>query len=267
MRTIAHISDLHFGRHDKAVAEALLASLREAKPHLIIVSGDLTQRARRGQFAAAGAFLERMPAPVLVVPGNHDVPLYNLARRFLDPLGRFRHFISIEERPFHLDDEIAVLGLNTARSSSLINGRISYAQAAAIRDIFARVAPGTFRILVLHHPLLSPPEIPWLSTVGRTELALEAMAEADIHLVLAGHRHRAYGGDLADHHLALRKSILVHHAGTAISTRRRAEANSYNLYRIESGLLSCTVQSWTGSGFQPRKHAAYGLQGGRWLLR
>src|SRR4051812_18248336 len=118
MRTIAHISDLHFGRVDPPVAEALVEDLRAVGPALVVVSGDFTQRARRDQFEAAAAFLKRLPMPQLVVPGNHDLPLYDVATRFVRPLRRYRRFISADMRPMFRDDELLVVGVNSARPLS-----------------------------------------------------------------------------------------------------------------------------------------------------
>src|SRR5690349_10081636 len=114
MRRIAHISDLHFGRHNPVVAQGLLAALAEAAPDLVAVTGDLTQRAHRHEFAAARAFLDRIGPPALVIPGNHDVPFYNLLERWLMPNTRFAAFIGPECCPRYVDGAIAVLGLNTA---------------------------------------------------------------------------------------------------------------------------------------------------------
>src|SRR2546421_621876 len=118
MRILAHISDLHFGTESSPVVEGLLADLLAARPHLLVVSGDLTQRARTDQFAAARAFLDRVPFPQLIVPGNHDIPLYDVGRRFLRPLHRYRRLITPELSPTFYDDELAVLGVNTARSAT-----------------------------------------------------------------------------------------------------------------------------------------------------
>jgi 3',5'-cyclic AMP phosphodiesterase CpdA len=114
MRRIAHLSDLHFGRTDPAVVEALVAELNADPPDLVAVSGDLTMRARRREYRAARAFLDRLRAPVLAVPGNHDITAHWLHERFLDPLGRWRRFIADEPEPVWADDELAVVGVNTA---------------------------------------------------------------------------------------------------------------------------------------------------------
>src|SRR5688572_25280089 len=114
MRVIAHISDLHFCRIEPAVVEALVADLNSNVPDLIAVSGDLTMRARSREYRAARAFFDRLRAPVLAVPGNHDITSYWLHERFLDPLGRWRRFIAEEAEPIWTDAEIAVVGVNTA---------------------------------------------------------------------------------------------------------------------------------------------------------
>src|SRR5438477_1801758 len=118
MRTIAHISDLHFGSHDTAIARCLLESIGDAKPDLVVLSGDLTQRARHSEFVQARHFVEQIEQPVLIVPGNHDIPLYNLLHRFLSPLEKFRHHMAPTAltNDWYCDEELAVLGLNTARS-------------------------------------------------------------------------------------------------------------------------------------------------------
>jgi 3',5'-cyclic AMP phosphodiesterase CpdA len=264
MRTIAHISDLHFGRNDDATTAGLLADLAALKPDLVAISGDLTQRARRREFIAARAFLAELAAPSIAVPGNHDVPLFNLPRRVLHPLHRFRRYISPERLPFFNDGELAVLGINTARSASFSNGRISHEQLAAIRSVFATAPLPAFRILVTHHPLTSPPDDPERNTVGRADDALAAVAEAGVELLLAGHYHRSFSGEIAAYHLATRRSVLVSQAGTAISTRRRDEVNSYNLLEIDGRRISCVQRGWDGRRFAARHVQRYAETTGGW---
>src|SRR5258705_9934060 len=122
MRTIVHLSDLHFGRVDHDLLDPLIQSVVAIKPDLVAVSGDLTQRARSHQFREARAFLDRLPQPQIVVPGNHDVPLHNVFSRFLQPLEKYRRYITVDLQPFFTDEEIAVLGVNTARSLTIKGG-------------------------------------------------------------------------------------------------------------------------------------------------
>src|SRR3989440_8090724 len=133
MRKIVHLSDLHFGRVDESLVGPLVSAVNEAGPSLVVVSGDVTQRARAAQFREARAFLDRLPRPQVVVPGNHDVPLWDVLARFRSPLEKFRRHVSDDPGPFYEDDEVAGAGVNTARSWTLKYGRINERQAASLR--------------------------------------------------------------------------------------------------------------------------------------
>jgi 3',5'-cyclic AMP phosphodiesterase CpdA len=265
VKTIAHISDLHFGRHDETAADRLLVDIAALQPDLVVVTGDLTQRARNWQFAAARAFLEELRRPLVVIPGNHDVPLYDLIQRFVGRLARYRRYICAELHPFFTDDVMAVLGLNTARSATLSNGRISYMQAASIKSIFARVPADRLRILAIHHPLAVPVSTGDLPPVGRATMARAAIIEAGVRLVLSGHYHRAFSGDLPGSDLLAEGRLLFVQAGTAISTRLRGEPNSYNLLRIQATTVSCTVRVFIGKNFADAETARYALDADRWV--
>jgi 3',5'-cyclic AMP phosphodiesterase CpdA len=205
-----------------------------------------------------------LPRPVVVVPVNHDVPLYDIVERFMGRLARYRRYISAELQPFFADDEIALLGLNTARSATFANGQISREQAAAIKAVFSEVPAGRLRVLAIHHPLAAPLAAANSAPVGRAAMALEAITEAGIRLVLSGHYHRALSSDLAGSDLLAKGSILFVHAGTAISTRLRGEPNSYNLLRVEPTAVTCTVRAFAGDRFLNAGTAHYTLLGGRW---
>src|SRR4051795_13412869 len=141
MARLGHLSDLHFGAHDERLVEAVEQSIAELKPDLVVVSGEFTQRARTEQFKEACEFLERRRDngnEVIGVPGNHDVPLYDVLRRFLSPLARYRRFIDESLCPFLELPGIAVLGINTARSFTLKDGRINKDQVEFIREVFSR---------------------------------------------------------------------------------------------------------------------------------
>jgi 3',5'-cyclic AMP phosphodiesterase CpdA len=265
MRTIAHLSDLHFGRHDPEVALQLLDDLCNYRPDLIVITGDLTQRGRHWQFAAARDYFEKLPKPMVVIPGNHDVPLYDVAQRFIGGLARYRRYISRELQPFFADQEIAVLGLNTARSAAFANGRISHAQTDAIKAIFSEVPPERLKMLAVHHPVSSPPGEANFTVVGRAPLALRAISEAGVNLVLSGHHHHAYSGGLPAGELAAGSTVLIIHAGTAISTRLRGEPNSYNILRVEQTRVACAVQVFQDKRFVTGGTTEFALLGKRWV--
>jgi 3',5'-cyclic AMP phosphodiesterase CpdA len=267
MRLIAHISDLHFGRHDAAVTEGLLADIAAQRPDLIVISGDFTQRARHREFAAARDFLGKLAAPVIAVPGNHDVPLYDLARRAFRPLKRFARYITDAEQPFFADAEVAVLGISTARSMTIANGRISHRQMDEIRRLFAEIGDTVFRILVTHHPLIAPPHAPERAVVGRAEPALTAIADAGVELLLTGHTHETFTGDLIARPLSARRSILVSQAGTAISTRRREEVNSYNLIGVAAREVAYEHRAWEGERFATASTQRYAKNEERWTRK
>jgi 3',5'-cyclic AMP phosphodiesterase CpdA len=254
-RSIAHLSDLHFGRVDEALAEALLADLTALAPSLVVVSGDLTQRARRAQFRDARRFLERLPAPYLVVPGNHDIPLFDVVRRAFKPLDRYRDMITGDLAPTYLDDGLAVLGLNTARPSVWKEGRISKAQIALVRWL-GSVDGARLRVLVTHHPFLSPPGRT-TPLVRRGGEALRAAAESGVDVCLGGHLHLGYTGNARAAHPGLRRSIVVVQAGTAISNRRRGEPNGYNLLRVTGDLLEVEVRVAAGGAYTPLRTSRF----------
>ena len=266
MRKIAHISDLHFGRHDPRIADRLLQSLSSHDPDLIVISGDLTQRAKRDEFIEAERFLRRINRPLLIVPGNHDMPLYNLFRRFRAPFRRYDRHIAPLALPhcFYVDDELAVLGLNTARRLKWKEGRISLAQMAHIQKAFGSLPVNVWKIVATHHPVASAASS-LVPVVEHAQMALRAVAAAKVHILLSGHHHHALSGE-GEIDLALQHSILVIHAGTAVSTRtREGLANSYNLLQLRPAHLSVAVMAWRGeSGFREAACASYVLEKNRW---
>lgn len=244
MRIIAHLSDLHFGRVDRAILPALIATVIAAKPHLVVVSGDLTQRARDCEFQEARQFLAALPNPQLAVPGNHDVPLYNVVARWLRPLTRFRRYISNDLEPYYADSEIAVLGINTARSNTFKNGRINRRQIERSRERLESCGRDVTRIVVTHHPFDLPEFTEGASLVGRASMAMAGFAHSQVDLVLSGHLHRSAAGDSVARYATSGRSVLLVQAGTATSTRRREELNSFNLIHIERSRASIDCMAW-----------------------
>jgi 3',5'-cyclic AMP phosphodiesterase CpdA len=264
MNTLAHISDLHFGADSPEVVEGLLEDLASVKPSLVAVSGDLTQRARRKQFMAARLFLDLIPSPKLVVPGNHDIPLFDLVRRFARPLARFRRYIDEDVDPFFSTDAFAVLGLNTARPYTWKDGRLSLAQIEGLRRRLGPLPPHVLKVLVTHHPFLPPPGDPSPPLVGRAAEALRAAEASGVDLVLAGHLHHGYTGDIRTHHVDIKRAILVAQAGTATSHRIRNEPNSYNVNRLSPERLAFSIRVWDGKRFQEARSVEYLKTGSDW---
>lgn len=258
MRTIAHLSDLHFGREDPAAVEALVRDLDALAPSLVAVSGDVTQRARVREFARARAFLSRIAAPLLVVPGNHDVPLFDVLRRFLSPLDRFRAYVSHDLEPVHADEELLVVGLSTARSLAWKGGRVSFEQMDRVRRLVCAPGPERLHVLVAHHPFSAPERSPGEQVVGRARAALAAFAGCGLDLVLSGHLHRTSAGHLHARGHALGRAVLALHAGSATSRRLRGEANSYNVVRVRGPTLEVELRVLAGGRFaalEPRRFA------------
>ena len=244
MRRVVHLSDIHFGRATPVLVSATLDAVRRIDPHLVAVSGDLTQRARRGQFRDARAFLDKLPAPKLIVPGNHDVPLYNVLGRFLDPLGKYRHFITRNLRPVHLDSEIAVVGLNTTRSLTIKDGTIRPPDLRHACDTLVSAGTDVVKIAVAHHPFEYPDDASTRRQKAAAIRALVALARAGTDVFLTGHLHVSYAGHTAARYKIAGRTAVVVEAGTATSTRGRGEANSFNVLHVEPDTISVERWQW-----------------------
>jgi len=274
MATIAHLSDIHFGANDPKIVDACEAWLLQHRPDLLVLSGDFTQRARVEQFRAASAWLNKLRADgfrLLAVPGNHDIPLYDVARRFARPLERYKRYISNDLCPWFENDRLAVLGINTARSLTIKDGRINREQMEIIRQRFAGVAEHKTRILVTHHPLFAMPigEGGELSeAVGRHKDAVQAVCAAGVHIALAGHFHRTYA-EAAGRMVENAGRALVIQAGTATSVRlRNNELQSFNWIEThKNSEVDLQVVAWDGARFRPGSHARYTYDGASWSAR
>jgi 3',5'-cyclic AMP phosphodiesterase CpdA len=244
MRTIVHLSDLHFGRVDEALLAPLRAQIERIAPDVVVVSGDLTQRAKAEQFEQARAWLDTLPGPQIIVPGNHDISLYNVFRRFLKPLERYKRYITDDLDPIHVDEEIAVLGINTARSLTFKDGRVNKAQVKEMREKLDGLDPAITRIVVTHHPFDLPLTADEDDLVDRAPMAMEAFAECGVDLLLAGHLHMSHASSTADRYPISEYAALVIQAGTATSTRARGEVNSFNVIRVEHARVEVDRYGW-----------------------
>jgi 3',5'-cyclic AMP phosphodiesterase CpdA len=243
MRVVVHLSDIHFGRLNPATVQPLSAAIAHLAPDLLAVSGDLTQRARRSEFVAARQFLDALPFQRLVVPGNHDVPLHNIVTRFFTPLARYRHAITSDLSPVYRDEEMIVVGVNTARSFTWGEGRINAAQVDEIVGHLAGAPPDLIRIVVTHHPFDLPEGVDEARLLGRAAMAMRKLSAAGADLFLAGHLHLSHIGHTAERYRIGGHSALVVQAGT-VSTRSRGEEPSFNVLRIERPRISVERLVW-----------------------
>lgn len=260
MRTLIHLSDIHFGRIDPATLRPLIDTVSKLEPDVVAVSGDLTQRARSSEFRAAREFLDALPGPQIVVPGNHDVPLHNVYARFTDGLAKYHRYISEDADPFYSDSEIAVAGVNTARAFTWKGGRIGVGQIQKLRSRLCSFDRSIVKVIVTHHPFDLPAGIAERgSLVGRSKLAMKHLAECGADLFLAGHLHLTYSGDSILRYKIEGHSALIIQAGTATSVRGRGQSNSFNVIRIDRDLISVERKMWnsmTGT-FEPTVLESY----------
>lgn len=245
MTTVLHISDLHFGTEVPAAVEALVRLARAQPPDVLIVSGDITQRARRVQFEAAQRFIERLAATqVLVLAGNHDVPLFDLPRRLLAPYGRFQRAFGSALEP-RLDlPSLRIAGVHTTRAWRHVVGHVTPAQAARSAAWLAEAPPRALRIVVTHQPALVPDREDEADRLRGADAALRQWSQARVHLVLGGHIHRPYFQQAPAAREAGPHRLWVAQAGTAVSHRLRAPyPHSVNLLR-ETAPGHWQLQRW-----------------------
>lgn len=287
---ILHASDLHFGApHRPVVAEAIVRLIREQDPDAVVVSGDLTQRAKAQEYRAAKRFLDRLaPRPVVVTAGNHDVPLYRVWERIFAPYRNYRTHIGSEldsvldvssarghetvPAPGHAHARAGTDGRSRARFvalnssapySAVVNGRLTDAQLSFAAMAFADAAPRALRVLVVHHNLLAPGDGEPVDTLPEARRILCAVEEWGVNLVLSGHIHRAHLGRGRCAPASGRKEgVPVITAGTASSSRGRMPEegrNSLNLVRVRESRLEVMVYLYSEDVgcFKPRESRWY----------
>ncbi len=251
MTRIVQISDTHFGTEVPDVVEALLALTRAHSPDLLVLSGDITQRARPREFAAARAFVQRIAPPnVLVLPGNHDIPLFNLVLRVFAPYANYAACFGEDLEPSFESDDLMVLGVNTTRAWQHIDGYVSAEQVERVCARLGRARPEQLRVVVTHQPLhVSRPQDRKDILRGHAR-ALPAWSAAGADVVLGGHIHLPQVHAMRALRPDLPRAMWCVQAGTATSSRVRWEApNSVNLLLYErpvgpAAALRCTVERW-----------------------
>lgn len=244
MSVILQISDPHFGTEVPAVVQTLAVRATELKPDLVVLSGDITQRARAAQFQAARAFVDGLGAPVLALPGNHDIPLLDLWARLADPYGNHRASFGPALEPVFETGELLVLGVNTTRARRHKNGEVSAQQVQRVAERLSRAGAGQLRVVVVHQPIevMRPQDVPD-RLIGHAA-AQQAWSAAGADIVMGGHIHLPYV--IALPHLA--RPMWAVQAGTAVSSRvRRGVPNSVNVLRWSATERLCVVEQWDHS--------------------
>lgn len=243
MSVILQVSDPHFGTEQAPVVEALVALASQQRPNLVVLSGDITQRARPAQFRAARAFVDRLGAPLLAIPGNHDVPLLDLWTRVARPYARHRAAFGSELEPLHEDEALLVLGVNTTRAWRHVHGELSLRQVERVAARLVQARAAQLRVVVVHQPIAVLREQDRVHRLRGHAQALPRWAAAGADVVLGGHIHLPYVMPAAQP--GLPRALAVVQAGTAVSHRvRPGVPNSVNLLRWQAAAASCTVEQW-----------------------
>lgn len=246
---LAHVTDLHFGAEDPTVVDGLRADLAAQEVDRILVSGDLTMRARAAQFRAARTLLDSFGRPWTCVPGNHDVPLFRVLSRAMRPLGAYRRHVDAQPQPVLRTPGLRVVGLSTPRRYLWKGGRIDTGQVARIGESFS--GPARLKVLMLHHPVLRSAQRPDETLVIGVDRALHAAARAGVDVVVCGHGHVQAQADLSLTRPHLGRRMIGLMSGTACSRRvREDESQSYTVLELSGDSLTLRVRQWRDGRFE-----------------
>lgn len=248
MRSIFHISDVHFGPpHLERVSDGVIEFVEQRRPDVVVLSGDLTQRAKPEQFRQARRFVDRIPAPVVVVPGNHDVPLYRVWERIFAPFGAYRRYFSDELEPIYRDDELLIVGINTAFNWTWKDGRITLSRLLEVGELLERTPESILKVVVAHHHLIPPPNFGTQRVLSNAYEAIDLFSSAGVDLILSGHLHQAYIGNSEEFYPKGRPPVVILHSGTTTSSRGRMgerERNTCNWIEVGPETLTVSHYRW-----------------------
>lgn len=259
MLRLAHLSDLHFGRVPPAVADRLVEAVTALSPDLVVITGDLTQRSRSEQWRQARDFVHRLPGPVLCVPGNHDAPLENVARRMLSPWRGYRRHISHNVAPVLRMEGVRVVGANSASRVEWQRGRLDPGDMTRACKALAEPPKDGVTVLALHHPLEQLPDDPKAPLRDAADAA-RRLADAGAEVVLCGHMHRWRAMPI------LGGRMLQVQAGTSASLRTRGEENDFNLLRLTPDRVEIErhAVAETGEAFRRLSGIVFAKRAGLW---
>jgi 3',5'-cyclic AMP phosphodiesterase CpdA len=243
MSVLLQISDTHFGTERPVVAEALVVLAWQQRPDLLVLSGDITQRARPAEFHAARAFMNRLGAPMLAIPGNHDIPLFNVWARLQRPYAGHMAAFGSELEPVHSSPDLLVLGVNTTRARRHKDGEVSVQQIERVAQILEGASAEQLRVVVVHQPMAVTRSEDRPNLLHGHPQALKRWAAAGADLVMGGHIHLPYVLEIQ----GLPRSMWAVQAGTAVSARvRPGVPNSVNLLRwnATASPRRCVIEQW-----------------------
>jgi len=261
MLNLIHISDLHFGREVPKVIHGLKACLDDLKPDQIIISGDLTQRARHSEFENAATFLNSLNTPFFIVPGNHDLSAHRLIERFAYPWRKWKTYIHPSLEPTYSNEKYLAVGLNTARRMGWYmdwsRGRINQQQVTSTIKHLEKAAEDQLRLLVAHHPFWLPAVYECRHLIGGRDNALPQLSRHGLDIIMSGHVHMSYA-EVVD-------GVIISHAGTTLSDRLIPEQpNSFNRITGDRSHLVIELFEWNGEHFVSRKQQHFGRNKGNW---
>jgi 3',5'-cyclic AMP phosphodiesterase CpdA len=249
MRTIIHLSDLHFGKVEKKRILPLVELVNSIKPDLVIISGDLTQRATHTEYKEAKNFIKKIKPDKFIVPGNHDIPLINVFARLTRPFKKYTNYITKDLSPRYEDKELSIVGLNSVRPYTISSGRLSKTQVKNTLEVFNDPESKKIKIVVCHHPFDLPHKKKGHhkhthKVIGSSVPTMTRLASKKVDLFLSGHLHVTHIGDTTHRYNIKGYSGLIVQAGTALSKRIRGELVSFNVLKIEPKYIE--VDCYTG---------------------
>lgn len=263
MPTFVHISDIHFGREQPEVIEGWFKATAEIQPNIVIISGDLTQRATDEEYTAVQQFLKKLQLqwPYFVIPGNHDMSATDLPERFFKPWKKWQSYISPEVEPVLKAADYTLVGVNTARAAGFYfdwsRGQISKSQITAVEHKFQGTAENSLKVLVAHHPFWLPDQSEYRDVVEHRDAAIEAFHFAGIDLILSGHVHLPYTQIL--------QGVLIVHSGTTFSNRlKEGQSNSFNVIQANNEQIKVVFMNWNGRQFQATEEREFQHGEGGW---
>jgi 3',5'-cyclic AMP phosphodiesterase CpdA len=243
MSVVLQISDTHFGTEQSPVVEALVALALQQQPDVVVLSGDITQRAHAMQFRQARSFVDRLAAPVVAIPGNHDIPLMNVVARLLRPYAGYSQAFGSNLEPTFSSSDLLVVCVNTTRPHRHQHGEVSQLQIDRVAQLLQAATAEQLRVVVVHQPIAVINDQDKVDLLRNHAAAQQQWAAAGADLVMGGHIHLPYTLALP----GLARPMWAVQAGTGVSRRVRAGVpNSVNLVRWNSSTTkgACHVEQW-----------------------